>query len=88
MEWSWLKDWWRLKKLRRNNLARRCKNGSGGDENAEETGSSSYGDDDDVCFCDDCMNVSIFLYIYAIKHNYNNVKQIVSQCGLRLCLKW
>lgn len=71
MEWTWLKDWWRLKKLRRNKLARhgagerrRSKSGrrlSCYDDGGEETGSSCY-DDDDVCFCDDCMNVRYLFY--------------------------
>lgn len=41
MEWSWFKDWWRLKVLRRN-----------------KTDASD--DTDDVCFCDDCFEVSIW----------------------------
>lgn len=71
MEWTWLKDWWRLKKLRRNNLAARHganhhhhhRNANG--ESGEETDSSYGEDDEDICFCDDCMNVRfILMFIY------------------------
>lgn len=95
MEWSWLKDWWRLKKLRRNNqlmlAAHRRQphhhpahagsangdlgfsdydsataSGSGrhdyyggataGDYDDDDDG-RDYDGDEDICFCDDCMNV-------------------------------
>lgn len=114
MEWSWLKDWWRLKKLRRNNQLMLAANRrqphhhpahasgqvagdlgysdydaagaeSGGQHSAhpdyyygggggsgggyEDDDGRDYDGDEDICFCDDCMNVRIFtLLIIDLKH--------------------
>lgn len=56
MEWTWLKDWWRLKKMRRNIHHQHH------DGNGEDNDGDYYEDDedDDMCFCDDCMNVRVF----------------------------
>lgn len=42
MEWSWLKDWWRLKKWRKNKT------------------------EDEICYCDECLNVCLNLFSSAI----------------------
>lgn len=59
MEWSWLKDWWRLKKLRRNNQLRHNNNFNNGDDVDDDALNSGYEDEDfdDMCYCDECMNV-------------------------------
>ncbi|XP_037050374.1 inositol hexakisphosphate and diphosphoinositol-pentakisphosphate kinase isoform X3 [Bradysia coprophila] len=61
MEWTWLKDWWRLKKLRRNNQLRH--NNHNGDDVDDDTLNSGYEDEDfdDMCYCDECMNGDIDL---------------------------
>lgn len=50
MEWSWLRDWWRLKRLRRPNVRRIGEYHGSDTENDDD-------DDDDICFCDECVNV-------------------------------
>lgn len=76
MEWSWLKDWWRLKSLRRRHRlfpidATHCT--VDGVTNTHDTwadngNSNGYNNDEDddasVCFCDDCMSV-IFNAVYV-----------------------
>lgn len=61
MEWSWLKDWWRLKKFRRSRNIQQI-NGYGDDDDNNNDGNiedlENGDDDDDLCFCDDCFNVS------------------------------
>lgn len=61
MEWTWLKDWWRLKKLRRNNQLRHNNHFNNGDDVDDDTVNSGYEDEDfdDMCYCDECMNVRI-----------------------------
>lgn len=59
MEWSWLKDWWRLKKYRHNNKSRhRTDYRLGGDDSSSSNTSDEI--DDDICYCDECMNVKLF----------------------------
>lgn len=70
MEWSWLKDWWRLKKLRRNNQLRH----NNGDDVNDDASNSGYEDEDfdDMCYCDECMNVRFdFLLIYLTTSFYS-----------------
>lgn len=50
MEWPWLHDWWRLKRLR-NNQMRHSHENIYYDSNEEDE------DDGDICFCDECVNV-------------------------------
>ncbi|XP_055711880.1 inositol hexakisphosphate and diphosphoinositol-pentakisphosphate kinase isoform X37 [Phlebotomus papatasi] len=52
MEWSWLKDWWRLKKLRR-----RQKFHDGYDHSNDDD-EENY---NEFCYCDECMNGDIDL---------------------------
>uniref|UniRef100_A0A1L8E5R5 Inositol hexakisphosphate and diphosphoinositol-pentakisphosphate kinase n=1 Tax=Nyssomyia neivai TaxID=330878 RepID=A0A1L8E5R5_9DIPT len=54
MEWSWLKDWWRLKKLRRR---QKCHDGydRGNDNDDDEENYNEF------CYCDECMNGDIDL---------------------------
>ncbi|XP_055685101.1 inositol hexakisphosphate and diphosphoinositol-pentakisphosphate kinase isoform X19 [Lutzomyia longipalpis] len=54
MEWSWLKDWWRLKKLRRR---QKCHDGyeHSNDNDDDEENYNEY------CYCDECMNGDIDL---------------------------
>lgn len=86
MEWTWLKDWWRLKKFKSRQHRHIKKNlddnGTASDDDENEGASTSrrgiildnpynvdndnqqsdqedqeYGDDDDICYCDECLNV-------------------------------
>lgn len=68
MEWSWLKDWWRLKKLRRNNQLRHNNNFNNGDDVDDDALNSGYEDEDfdDMCYCDECMNVRISIFFSII----------------------
>ncbi|GAB0094057.1 Inositol hexakisphosphate and diphosphoinositol-pentakisphosphate kinase [Sergentomyia squamirostris] len=54
MEWSWLKDWWRLKKLRQ----RRTVHDGSDHSNADDDDEENY---EDFCYCDECMNGDIDL---------------------------
>lgn len=59
MEWSWLRDWWRLKRLRHSNSQLRHSHEDiyyGNDSEEDE-------DDEDLCFCDECLNVG-FSFFY------------------------
>lgn len=52
MEWTWLRDWWRLKRLRHSQLRHSHEDiyyGSNSDDEDD--------DDDDLCYCDECVNV-------------------------------
>ncbi len=72
MEWSWLKDWWRLKKLRRNNQLRHNNNFNNGDDVDDDALNSGYEDEDfdDMCYCDECMNVRVrLLFFYCYYHS-------------------
>ncbi|XP_055847090.1 inositol hexakisphosphate and diphosphoinositol-pentakisphosphate kinase isoform X15 [Episyrphus balteatus] len=66
MEWSWLKDWWRLKNL--NRRRRRRVHDSSFDPSdvdsvksdiAHEHDDEELGETDDICYCDDCLNGDI-----------------------------
>lgn len=54
MEWSWLRDWWRLKRLRHSQTRH-------SNDDLYYSYSDDEFDDDDICYCDDCMNVCFFL---------------------------
>lgn len=63
MEWTWLRDWWRLKRLRHSQLRHSHEdiyygNNSGDDEDD---------DDDDICYCDECVNVGD---LFSIESDY------------------
>lgn len=60
MEWSWLKDWWRLKKLRHKNKVRHPTDGNSNDGSSSSTSDEL---DDDICYCDECMNVKIIFFL-------------------------
>lgn len=91
MEWTWLKDWWRLKKMRRN-IHNQHHEGSG-----EDNGSTYYDDDedDDMCFCDDCMNVRVslidllyILIVYCIiLHNKCDDPIVYNVIIIKICLR-
>ncbi|XP_059614978.1 inositol hexakisphosphate and diphosphoinositol-pentakisphosphate kinase isoform X11 [Phlebotomus argentipes] len=53
MEWSWLKDWWRLKRLRRR---QKCHDGYLSNDNDDDE--ENY---NEFCYCDECMNGDIDL---------------------------
>lgn len=57
MEWSWLRDWWRLKRIRHSSQLRHSHEDIyyGHDSEEEE-------DDDDLCYCDECLNVGFIFY--------------------------
>lgn len=55
MEWTWLRDWWRLKQLRRPNARHSHENVSNGSAADDED------DDEDICYCDECVNVRHFI---------------------------
>lgn len=70
MEWAWLKDWWRLKSLRRRhrqfpidgtNCSASGVTHADNTDNGHTDNNNTHDDDDDdahdICFCDDCMNV-------------------------------
>lgn len=65
MEWSWIRDWWRLKKLRRRQRYSEAHNMDGGyttDHHNEDDEDENNDDDaDDLCYCDECMNVRVVL---------------------------
>lgn len=67
MEWSWLKDWWRLKKLRHKNKVRHSTERNVHDPD-DSSSSSSDEIDGDICYCDECMNVK------NISSKLNNIK--------------
>lgn len=50
MEWTWLRDWWRLKRLRHAQMRH-------SHENIYYDYNEDDEDDDDICFCDECVNV-------------------------------
>lgn len=53
MEWTWLRDWWRLKRLRHSQLRHSHEDiyyGSNSDDEDDD-------DDSDICYCDECVNV-------------------------------
>lgn len=50
MEWTWLRDWWRLKRLRHSQMRH-------SHENIYYDYNEDDEDDDDICFCDECVNV-------------------------------
>lgn len=66
MEWSWLKDWWRLKKLRQNNQLRHNNNFNNGDDVDDDASNNGYEDEDldDICYCDECMNVRFEFFFF------------------------
>lgn len=51
MEWTWLRDWWRLKRLRHSQLRHSHEDIYYGNSDDEDD------DDDDICYCDECVNV-------------------------------
>ncbi|XP_055304483.1 inositol hexakisphosphate and diphosphoinositol-pentakisphosphate kinase isoform X9 [Sitodiplosis mosellana] len=55
MEWSWLRDWWRLKRLRHSQLRHSHEDIYYGHDSEEED------DDEDICYCDECVNGDIDL---------------------------
>ncbi|CAD7090313.1 unnamed protein product [Hermetia illucens] len=60
MEWTWLKDWWRLKRLRnRNTILDGCTRDNGDDGEAENDDGNEEDDENEMCFCDDCINGDI-----------------------------
>lgn len=63
MEWTWLKDWWRLKRLRnRNTILDGCTRDNGDDGEAENDDGNEEDDENEMCFCDDCINVCFFYF--------------------------
>lgn len=55
MEWTWLRDWWRLKRLRHSQLRHSHEDIYYGNDSEDED------DDESICYCDECVNVgSIF----------------------------
>lgn len=51
MEWTWLRDWWRLKRLRHSQMRHSHEDIYYGYDSDEDD------DDDDICYCDECVNV-------------------------------
>lgn len=73
MEWSWLRDWWRLKRLR-HSQARHS------NDDLYYSYSDDEYDDDEICYCDDCMNVCSPLL--ALKPIFKNFKAFLFQLSL------
>ncbi|XP_031625393.1 inositol hexakisphosphate and diphosphoinositol-pentakisphosphate kinase isoform X8 [Contarinia nasturtii] len=55
MEWTWLRDWWRLKRLRHSQLRHSHEDIYYGHNSDDED------DDDDICYCDECVDGDIDL---------------------------
>lgn len=58
---SWLKDWWRLKKIKR-----RSSDGYSGDSGGDYLDEIIEGGDSDDCSCEDCINVGFFFNDFII----------------------
>lgn len=56
MEWTWLRDWWRLKRLRHSQMRHSNEDIYYGNDSEEDE------DDDDICYCDECVNVGLFFF--------------------------
>lgn len=57
MEWTWWKDWWRLKKWRQRNCTNR------GRDNEDYGDDYDLDGDSDCCYCDECI-VSLVIDIF------------------------
>lgn len=73
MEWTWIRDWWRLKKLRRRQRYSEAQNMDGGyttdHHNEDDKNKNNIDDDDDaddLCYCDECMNVRVVLISFLL----------------------
>lgn len=56
--WSiWLKDWWRLKKIKRRST-------DSGDSGSDYFDEIIDGGDSDECSCEECINVGFKLYFF------------------------
>lgn len=64
MEWTWLRDWWRLKRLRHSQLRHSHEDIYYGNNSDDEDDD----DDDDICYCDECVNVGDLFLIESGYH--------------------
>lgn len=73
MEWSWLKDWWRLKKFHHRHrktahnislfdIDEDFSKSKEAFTEVKSSGANEDTDDDSFCFCDAFLNVILFYY--------------------------